>query len=177
VVAVVAAIAIAGVVMWGIAVGFSVESSEDERAMLPTVADLGLDDGQERSGGTYTKTRYIDGTWMIEYEYEDANIYMHAAIGHEHSQRDARTVFAAEAAVTNVGIGLLTGAERVEDPSLYRGGDERECNRLVVGGQTTGYTISVRDDTDVISLLIGGAVFEDAPTVLTEILDPMLAAL
>jgi hypothetical protein len=125
----------------------------------------------------YTKTRYIDGTWMIEYEYEDPEIYMHASIGHEHNERDARTVFAAESAATSVGVRIATDVELVEDASLYRGGDEQSCNRIVAAGQTTGYLVGVRDGEDVMSLLVGGVVYDDASTVLAEILDPMLGAL
>ena len=163
--------------MYGFAVGFSVEPSAEERAMLPTVEDLGLLDGKQRPAGTYAKKRYIDGTWMVEYTYEDPELYMFASIGHEHSERDARTVYSAEAAVTSVAMGFVGDVELVDDPSLYRGGDDQRCSRMTSAGQTTGYVITVRRDTDVFSLFIGGVVFDDAPTVIAEMLDPMLASL
>jgi hypothetical protein len=178
---VIAAIALAapifGIVMWGFLVGFSAEPSDEERAMLPTVEDLGLIDGQGRSGGTYAKTRYIDGTWMVEYEYEDPGLYMYASIDRENTERDARTVFAAQSAGAAVALRIAGEVETVDDSSLYSGGDQRECERLVFGGATSGYMVTVRQKKDIVSLFVSGVVYDDAPTVMADLIDPMLDAL
>ena len=165
---------LAVVVVWGMIIGFEADVSAEDRALLPTVADLGVDPSEiDPNRGTYRRTNYIDGTYAVEYEYEDPNYYMFVSVDHERNERDARTVLMGGSIGASLVMQLEDGVELVEDATLYTGADQRECGRFEFEGTTYGYQIGARKGSNVVWFSVSGFVWEDPDLALREIIDPV----
>jgi hypothetical protein len=164
------------IVLIGAAGAFFVLSSKTEEA---TDADRELivnaREVSEQTGGLYEidsdfesleKTRYIDKTADVEYEYEDASedapLYIHCSVHEESSRQDAKGVYLTMQASVLAGLHLAAeGVEQVERNDLFRWGDDSKCGLLVSGGFNVGNYFFARQGNKVYCLLISGVCLED----------------
>jgi hypothetical protein len=111
-----------------------------------------------------TKTRYVDGTKGLEYEYEDEGFYLYSSIDVEHNARDARGTYAGLTLFSGIGLAAeQDGSTRFErDDDLFRWGEQSQFHRCVVDGETRGYLYAGRQGTHVLYAVWSGLVFADA---------------
>jgi len=150
-----------GVVLYGTFLGFEVDAEPGDRERVLTIEDLGYsaEDGEE----TLSRTRYIDWTSALEYEYEDAGgLYIYCFHSEEHTERDARNVYTGQVAGGSLMIGVLEeGMDLVDSPDAFTWGDQRSSRVITVDGIESGYYLSVRKGKHVFSVAISGLVIED----------------
>ena len=153
-----------GVVVYGTFVGFTVETLPSDRERVVTVEDLELFEYDVSSGNeTVVRTRYIDWTSDVEYEYEDdEGLYVYCLSSHEHTVRDARGVYLGDMA----GASLMArtfedGVELVERRGLFSWGDQQQAQVLTVDGVDAGYVVTARKGKFVFSVILTGVVFDE----------------
>lgn len=174
-------------IMFVVAMGLLFEftsSSEpvgaSDRAMLldaEAVAEW-IDDYEVQPGiETVTKTRYIDGSYELDYEYEDDRdddyLYVTSNVSIERKVSDAMTVF------TSLELGVKIGAGDIEfdkRPDLLKWGDATSCSILREGGTPFGNLVLARKGKRVYMIMISGVYFDEADA-LQELVVPYLERL
>ena len=87
----------------------------------------------DRSREAWSKRRYPDDTWEIEYAYEggagEDPVYLQSGLTVEGSARDARFGYAALEAASRAGLSMFGGDELtiIERPDLLSWGDDSVC--------------------------------------------------
>lgn len=126
---------------------------------------------------TVTKTRYIDGSYELDYEYEDDRdddyLYVTSNVSIERKVSDAITVFA------TLELGVKIGADDVEfdkRPDLLRWGDATSCAILRQDGEPFGNFVIARKGKRVYMIVISGVYF-DEPDALQELIVPFFERL
>lgn len=160
-----------GVLLYGTFVGFTVEAEPGDRERVLTVDDLGLPDVNPDAGReTLARTRYIDWTMDVEYEYEDdEGLYVYCLWSREHTERDARNVYLGQMAGGSLMASTFEeGVELVDRPELFGWGDQHDARAITVDGVESGYYVGAREGRHVFSVVISGVVFE--PGALEELL-------
>ncbi len=150
-----------GVAAYGMFAGFEVETEAGDRERVVTVDDLRVegfepDPARER----LTRTRYIDGSYEVEYEYTEDLVYVWSLHSRERSERDARSVYTGQLA----GGALITAfddeVELRDRKGLLRWGDQSDTKVFVQDGVEFGYVINARKGKDVYGVIISGSVYE-----------------
>ena len=156
-------------------------SLNDKAAML-TIEDVVLwmeDFAPDKSKESFSKTKYLDGTYDMEYEYEDSSNqaapYVYCSITLEKKVSDALISYKAYHAGLN--IGLASGElEQVERNDLFQWGDASRFCLLQLDGAPTGIVFTSRKGTRVFSVTISGVYFDDSEAI-KELLGERLRAL
>ncbi|MEE2685458.1 MAG: hypothetical protein VYB09_04045 [Planctomycetota bacterium] len=120
----------------------------------------------EKRGETVTKTRYIDGSYDIEYEYdipEDLNApYLSCIITVERKISDARTSYVAMWSGSQLGMSLQSDVEIdvVERNDLFRWGDRSRFAILFTEGEPFGNVFITRTGKHIFYIVISGVYFD-----------------
>jgi hypothetical protein len=163
----------------------SLEVTPADRQLVVTVDDLApwLDDvTPDRSAETVQKSRYFDGSWDIEYEYEhpdeDVPLYINSSVTVEHTTQDARTTYASLGVGVRIGLTVskTEGMQLVDRNDLYRWGDQSRCTLVTVGGRPVGTLFLARKATYVFYFAVTGLALDNGAE-LGQLLDPHLKRL
>ncbi|HSE34014.1 MAG TPA: hypothetical protein VLA93_20745 [Pyrinomonadaceae bacterium] len=130
---------------------------------------------------TFKKSRDIDGTVEIEYEFEtpdnevEHSLYLDVVVTISRAKSDARVSSGAEK------IGILAGLKfqgivQEEKPGFYKYGDSSDFFVLKKDGTPIGNYFSVREGTKTYSILLAGMYIED-PDVWKELVEAKLKAM
>ncbi len=120
----------------------------------------------EKRGETLTKTRYIDGSYDIEYEYdipEDLNApYLSCIVTVERKISDAQTSYVAMWSGSQLGMSLLSDVEIdvVERNDLFRWGDRSRFAILFTEGEPFGNVFITRTGKYIFYMVISGVYFD-----------------
>jgi hypothetical protein len=129
---------------------------------------------------TFKKSRDIDGTIEVEYEFETPDnenehaLYLDVVVTVSRKRSDARVSQGAE------NIGLLAGLKiegivREEKPGFYTYGESSAFFVLKKDGTPIGNYFSVREGKKTYSILLAGMYIED-PAIWKELVEPKLKA-
>jgi len=188
VIALLIALPILGVVMCGAGAylflqGFDVPVNAQDRELLVTVGDLAPyfpDLNPDLSVEKFTKTRYLDRSYDLEYEYEHPDeatpLYLYCAVTVELSESDARMSYQGYRIGTNIGFSLEEGVTLKDRDDLFRWGDASMCRQIRSGGSLVGNFFLTRKGRRVFCFSITGVYFDDTET-LRELLLPHLERL
>ena len=142
----------------------------EDRAVLVDinlVAEWMEDYVPERRGEKVTKTRYIDGSYDIDYEYdipdtEDAP-YLNCTVTVETTRSDALVSYDMLWAGEKLGLSMFSDIEIdvVERNDLFRWGDHSRFAILQSGGEPFGNLLITRKGRHIFYLLLSGVYFED----------------
>jgi hypothetical protein len=147
--------------VWGMLIGFDAEPSAVDRGRLVTVADLDLVDFEpDPAAASFTRTNYVDGTHILEYEYDSDTLYVYSSLTHENTTHDARQAYTMQNAGVNLMLHFEEGVELVERNELARWGDQSSTQVYVSAGEEVGYYVNARKGSDVCGLVIVGVEFE-----------------
>ncbi|MCA8914324.1 MAG: hypothetical protein KDB90_02845 [Planctomycetes bacterium] len=171
-----------GLLVAFIALGFAFLAMADEKpateadkqlvltvtALEPYIADYTADPAR----GTFTRRDNIDGSWEVEYEYEDDELYIMSGYYRENSADDAKYT------VTGHGLGTSIGfsgedIKEVEHNELFRWGDDSKFYLVMHAGKPIGNHLTARKGNKVVYILFSGVYFDDSE-LLHEFLDPLL---
>ena len=153
---------VVGVVLYGAFVGFDVQIEPGDRDRVLNIDDIGLVDFEPDPGAEkLVRTRYIDGTVGLEYEYETEALYVWCLYSEEHSERDARNVYMGQKAGGHLMAAFDDGTELVDRPGLFAWGDESTAKVFMVDGVEAGYYIDARKGKHVFGVMISGVRFEE----------------
>jgi hypothetical protein len=142
--------------------------SEVDKSLFLRGADLagyGFQYENANSYETFSKTRQLDGTYQLTYEFETPEgerrpLYIYASVSVARNASDAALSEGAEK------IGLLIGlrANGVEEREVrLQPGDHRgRLTVLVKGGKPLGNVFTARDGRKTYTLVLAGLYFEDA---------------
>jgi len=135
--------------------------------------------GQEK---TRTKTRYLDGSVGIDYEYHDLEDpsapYLSYSLNLERSVSDATLVYMPMWAATSVGLDFGDSADVSiqERNDLFRWGDASRFGLIESDGGAFGNLFVARKDKTVVFCAFSGVYFTDAESI-RQLLSPVLARL
>ena len=121
----------------------------------------------EKRGETLIKTRYIDGSYDIEYEYdipEDMNApYLSCIVTVERTISDAQTSYVAIWGGSQLGFSLLSDIEidLVERNDLFRWGDRSRFAILKTEGEPFGNVFITRTGKYIFYIIISGVYFDN----------------
>lgn len=150
-----------GVGLYGIVVGFQTEAEPGDRDRVVSAADFGFE--ADAAAEVLSRTRYIDGTLSIDYEYDlsDDGLYISCFHDREHTERSAREVYVGQIAAGGMLIEAFSDDVTVVDSSLTLGwGDQSSVEMIEVEGVEAGYKIDARKGKHVFNVIIMGVVFE-----------------
>lgn len=124
------------------------------------------------------KERYFDGSWEVEYEYDDpadSAPYLTCTVGWEPKVSDAAAGYLIMWHGATLGLrygsdATLTVAERND---LFRWGDQSRLGILMLDGKPVGNVFVARKGKTMFSVLFSGVYF-DEPDELAEMLEPVL---
>lgn len=175
--ALVVALPLIGLLMWGVFVGYEADLEPGDRKLVLTSDDLTVFDPQLVPGpDKITRTEFIDGSWVVESEYESDALYVYTSLNHEPTERDARAVYTGIRAAAPLMAGLEEGVTLEDRDDLFRWGDTHHAKAFMYNGEPTGVAVFARRGKSVITVSIGGWIFENADQ-LHALLDPWLRRL
>ena len=154
-------VAALGVGLYGIVVGFQTEAQPGDHDRVVTAEDFGFE--VDVSAEVLTRTRYIDGTLSIDYEYDlsDDGLYVSCFHDREHTDRGAREVYLGQVAAGGTLMEAFSDDVSVVDSSLTLGwGDQSNVETILFEGVEAGYKIDARQGKHVFNVIIMGVVFE-----------------
>ena len=140
------------------------ELTDGDRQLVVTadkLADHGFQFEFDPAGEKIEKTRYVDKTAEIEYEYEhpDENtpLYINCSVHQESDAKEARTLYATLQVSVLAGMRLAGGGvEQTERNDLLKWGDDSRCGLLVNQGFNVGNYFFARKGNKIYCLLIAG---------------------
>lgn len=163
-----------GVLLWGMFVGWQVELEPGDRKLVLNTDDLATIDPQIVTGSdSIVRTKYLDGTWAIESEYETELLYVYSSVTHERTERDARNVYLGVRSAGPLMAGLEEGVTLADRDDLFHWGDDHTVKEFRYQGEPAGVAVYARNGTTVITVSIGGWIFENSDQ-LHGLLDPWL---
>ena len=138
--------------------------------------DLGVEVSQPERYEKFSKTKYFDGSFDIDYEFdvpEGENLmYIAETITIERKKSDAKLGQIAED--SGIGLALMAqGLEKVEIPDFFKYGDSSTFYSLKKDGVIVGNYFTVLEDKKVYSILITG-VYVDDPETWRDLVEPKL---
>ena len=134
----------------------------------------------DRSREAWSKRRYPDDTWEIEYAYEggagEDPVYLQSGLTVEGSARDARFGYAALEAASRAGLSMFGGDELtiIERPDLLSWGDDSVCWLIEGPAGPVGNFFLARKDKRLLHYYGVGFYF-DEPGLMQEFLAGPLA--
>lgn len=135
--------------------------SAEERTLLVQVEPL-IEDFDPRYA-TFKKTEYFDGSYDVEYEYNDpreGGPRVSASVKIEVSASDAETAYFSEWTGAVVGLRLLN-LKVVEENTIYSWGDRSRMGFIQVGDRVIGNLFVGQKGRKVFHLMIQGIFFLD----------------
>lgn len=152
-------------------------SAADRRSAL-TVDDLGpfIEGFQaDKSKEVANRIKYIDGSYEIEYMYEDDELYLESYVAFEPNASDAKYSYTGYQTGTSIGYSISESTVTEEKLSrMYDWGDECEFYLVKFDGLPGGNRLIARKGSKVVSFFWSGVYFDDAES-LRELLDPVMA--
>jgi hypothetical protein len=157
--------------------------SANDKAALLTVEDVALwmeDFSPDISLESFSKKKYLDGSYEIDYEFDDPSNedapYVMCSIAVEPKTSDALISYTAMHAGLNIGFGAEEGVEQVERNDLFTWGDSSKFCLLEAEGAPVGVVFSARKETRVFLITVSGIYFDDSSDI-EELLGKKLRAL
>jgi len=157
-------------------------SANDKSALL-TVEDVALwveGFSPNLSLESFSKKKYLDGSYDIDYEFDDPSEesapYVMCSIAMEPKASDALISYKAMQAGLHIGFGAEEGVEQVERNDLFQWGDSSKFCLLEAEGVPVGVVFSARKETRVFLISISGVYFDDSAAI-EELLGEKLRAL
>ena len=157
--------------------------SANDKAALLTIEDVALwmeDFAPDKSLESFSKKKYLDGSYEIDYVFEDSSDdaapYVMCSIAVEQKTSDALISYKAVHVGLHIGFGAEEGVEQVERNDLFRWGDASKFCLLESEGLPVGVVFSARKETRVFLVSISGIYFDDSETI-KELLEEKLRAL
>jgi hypothetical protein len=178
VVAVLATLAMMAVAGWGMFAGFERPVRPEDKEVFVTFDRFaekvpGL--AKAPNSETTRRTRFIDGSLEVEYEYEGDHLSISSSVNHERTTRDARQLFTMIRLALPAASKLATDVQFAPRNDLYSGTDVY-CAAMVSNGTSAGHAFVVLDGKNVFTLVIGGA-FLDDPGEFRALVKPRLDAM
>jgi hypothetical protein len=145
------------------------EVTDADRELVVTaqeLADQGWDVKVNPAAETIEKTRYLDRTADIEYEYDSTDdeepLYINCSVHAESSPKDARASYTAMQVSALTVLKLMgDNIEQVDRSDLFRWGDESKCGLIVSNGIYCGNYFFARQGTKIYCLMITGVCIEE----------------
>jgi hypothetical protein len=158
--------------------------TDKDRQVVVTVDDLmGVveDFSPDHDAETTGKSKYIDKSYEIEYEYEhpdeDQPLFLHSSVSVEPSVSDAKTTYMSVKMGMSIGLSASgEDAQLVDRDDLFQWGDESRCALVTSGGFNVGNFFVARKGTRVFCLMITGHAFDDRES-LEKLVKPKLERL
>jgi hypothetical protein len=153
---------------------------ESDKAPLLRVGDLvpyGFNFENIERYETFTKTKSIEGSYDIDYEFdvpdtEDKRLFLHVTVSVARKKSDARINEGAESIALRYAL-KAKGIEEEEIPNFYRYGDASSFYLLKKEGKSVGNYFTVREGNKTYSLIMSGMYFDD-PALWKELIEPKL---
>ena len=143
-------------------------TSADREAVLD-ISDVALwmdDFSPDSSKESLKKTKYIDKSYDIEYEYDDSlnddAPYLMCSITVEPSISDARFSYTAMKAGFSLGFSGEPGVKRVGRNDLFRWGDDSEFSLLKASGLSFGNVFVGHKGKRVFMITVSGVYFDES---------------
>lgn len=148
-----------------------------DRAKVMTVDDLSpwmYEHTPLPSGETLTRREFLDGSFELEYMYDDPELYIYCCVTVEKNPGDAKTIY------ESIQIGNSIGA-RMDDHNMreipqdhvFKWGDESRFTQVTYDGAPGGNHLIARKGNHVIEILFSGVYFDERES-LNELLIPVL---
>jgi hypothetical protein len=157
-------------------------SAKDQAALL-TIEDVALwseDFSPDISMESFSKKRYLDGSYEIDYEFDDPadedSPYVMCSIAVEPKGSDALIAYKAMQAGINIGFAAEGEVELVERNDLFQWGDASKFSLILSGGAPVGMVFSARKDIRVFLISVSG-ICSDDPVLIEALLVDHLRAL
>jgi len=157
--------------------------SANDKAALLTIEDVALwmeDFAPDKSLESFSKKKYLDGSYEIDYEFEDSSDdaapYVMCSIAVEQKTSDALISYKAMQAGLNIGFVAKGGVKQVERNDLFKWGDASNFCLLESEGMPVGVVFSARKETRVFLITVSGIYFDDSSDI-EELLGKKLRAL
>ncbi|MDP6903785.1 MAG: hypothetical protein QF406_05005 [Verrucomicrobiota bacterium] len=156
--------------------------SVKDRAALLTVEDVapwveGF--SPDKSMESFSKKRYLDGSYEIDYEFDDPvneeAPYVMCSIAVEPKVSDALISHKAMQAGINIGFAAEGKVELVERNDLFQWGDASKFSLILSGGAPVGMVFSARKKRHVFLLSISGVYSDDSVAIEELLVKPLLA--
>lgn len=122
---------------------------------------------------TWTKTRHIDGTHELEYEYDGDDLYVSVSIGVDESASDARISYTALTAGVAIGTAFEDAEWRTRNDLMTWGDRSKSALLIVEGDAPAGNLFACQKGKRTILIVFSGVYF-DEPGPLRELLEPAL---
>ena len=157
-------------------------SADDEAALLTVsvLAEWMEDYSPDLSKETLSKTRYLDRSYDVDYEFDDAGNdvapYLMCSVTVEPKLSDALISYKAMQTGLNIGFGSQAGASQVERNDLFRWGDRSRFCILEADGTPVGNSFTAVKGKRVFMVTFSGVFFDD-PVAIRDLLVPHLDAL
>lgn len=153
-------------------------SAAEKEALVQVgqVADLLADYEPDPAKATFTKRRYLDGSFELHYSFDDLDgggIFVQTFVAVERNRMEAMTGYAALIAGETLGWQMQEGVTRAERDDIFRWGDSSRCTLLECDGEPFGQQFHCRSGRHIYVLTLSGVCF-DEPGVLEDLLTPCL---
>ena len=143
--------------------------SANDMAALLTIEDVALwmeDFAPDKSLESFSKKKFLDGSYEIDYEFDDPSDedapFVMCSIAVEPKASDALISYTAMHAGLNIGFGSEEGVKQVERNDLFKWGDSSKFCLLEAEGAPVGVVFSARKDTRVFLITVSGIYFDDS---------------
>ena len=157
-------------------------SADDEAALLTVsvLAEWMEDYSPDLSEETLSKTRYLDRSYDVNYEFGDAGNdvapYLMCSVTVERKRSDALISYKALQTGFNVGFGSQAGTSQVERNDLFQWGDRSRFYILEADGTPVGNSFTTVKGKRVFMVNFSGVFFVN-PVAIRNLLVPHLDAL
>ena len=173
------------VMLVGGGVLFALATSEEpvtaqERSVVMDIEHLAqwMDYTPDKRGESLTKTRYIDDSYDVEYEFDlpddpDAP-FLSCTVTVERKMTDTHISYGASWAGVNLGMAMVDQeVDVVERNDLFTWGDASRFAILEADGQPFGNAFITRKDTHIFYVLWSGVYFDDSETIAEVLSEPL----
>ena len=157
--------------------------SANDKAALLTIEDVALwmeGFAPDKSLESFSKKKYLDGSYEIDYEFDDPSEesapYVMCSIAVEPKASDALISYKAMQTGLNIGFGAEEGVGQVERNDLFQWGDSSKFCLLEAEGMPVVVVFSARKETRVFLITVSGIYFDDSSDI-EELLGKKLRAL
>ena len=155
--------------------------SSNDKAALLTIEDVALwmeNFSPDKSKESFSKKKYLDGAYDIEYEYDDASNEKapHVMCSISMEKRVSDALISYKTLHTGLSIGYASEeVEQVERNDLFQWGDASRFCLLELEGAPVGIVFSSRKGSRVFLVSISGIYFDDSGSI-KELLEERLRA-
>ena len=179
VLAVTVGLGLAVLLAWGLFKGFERPLAAGDLDLVVTFDRLAKKvDGlvKRPAGEKSSRTRYLDGSSEVAYEYEDDALFITSSVSKERTPKDAKALYAVIRLASPTFAKFAADVEITPRNDLYSGGDDWYSAAIVTGGTSAGHLLLVRKGKHVFMLTIGGAFLND-PAEFRALVQPCIDAM